>query len=384
MISESAANSTPTRGKVVVKVGTSSITHDGGSLNEEAMDRLLGRVLKLRDEGHQVVMVSSAAIAAGMARLGLDERPKDFESLQALSAVGQVRLMEAYDRLAAARGCAVGQVLLAPPDFFERGRYLRARSCIEAVLEHGALPIINENDAVADDAIRFGDNDRISALVAQLIGADLLVLLTDTDGLFTADPNLDDDASLIEEIAVVDAEIEKLAGGSRSSMSQGGMASKLSAAKIASWSGVRVVIASAERDGVLQAAVRDEPGAGTVVRPRDATLSARKLWIAFARGVSGRLHVDAGAQKAIVERGTSLLPVGIVRIDGEFLSGDAVDIVGPDGDVFARGLARQASAEMGEAIGYRSDEMSDGRESIAIHRDDLVVLPSATKPTIDR
>jgi len=272
---------------VVVKVGTSSITGDGGKLNLAAMTKLVREIAAARDEGHDVVLVSSAAIAAGMAHLELAERPKEFSKLQALSAVGQIQLMNAYGALAGEAGMNIGQVLVAPPDFFERGRYLRARSCIEEQLALGVLPIVNENDAVADDAIRFGDNDRIAALVAHLVRANLLVLLTDTEGVLTADPREDESASLIEEIATVDKELEALAGGSASAMSQGGMASKLSAAKIASWSGVPSVIAAAHREGVLLDAINGVPGMGTRIKAREEQMGARKLWIAFALASAG-------------------------------------------------------------------------------------------------
>lgn len=372
-IAASSASVTPS--KVVVKIGTSSITEGGGRLDEAAMAKLCDELHGLRDAGHQVVLVSSAAIAAGMARLELTERPRDFESLQALSAVGQIQLMSVYDRMCAELGFAVGQVLLAPPDFFERGRYLRARSCLDQLLAQDVLPIINENDAVADDAIRFGDNDRIAALVAQLIGADLLILLTDTAGLLTADPNVDASASLIEEIVTVDAELEQLAGGAATTMSQGGMASKLSAAKIASWSGVTAVIAAAHRDDVLADVVGERPGVGTVVRPRQSTLSARKLWIAFALGASGTIRVDEGAKEALLDKGVSLLPVGVVAVVGTFAAGDAVEICGPDQVPFAKGLVRCTSAEADAIKGQRTSDLADDTITQVIHRDDMVVLP---------
>ncbi|MEM7092357.1 MAG: glutamate 5-kinase [Actinomycetota bacterium] len=355
---------------VVVKVGTSSITRNGSAeLDREAIVKLCMDIADMRAVGHRVVLVSSAAIAAGMHKLGIRERPRDFESLQALSAVGQIELMRVYDDVCRSLGFSCGQVLLAPPDFFDRARYLRARSCIEQQLAYGVLPIINENDAVADDAIRFGDNDRIAALVAHLIRADLLVLLTDTPGVLTADPRVDREASLIEEILQVDREIESLAGGAATTMSQGGMASKLSAAKIASWSGVDVIIAAAHRPDVLADAVAGAVGVGTMVRARSHRLSARKLWIAFALGSAGTITVDAGARQALLDKGGSLLAVGVTAIDGGFAAGDAVEVAGPDGEVFAKGLVPYAAAEAGDLVGARSIEL--------IHRDDFVLLPDA-------
>src|SRR5205807_2285828 len=226
--------------------------------------------------------------------------------------------MRVYDDALARHGLVGGQVLLAPLDFVHRAQYLHARGTLTRLLELGVVPVVNENDAVADDEIRFGDNDRLAALVAHLVNADVLVMLTDTPGLLTADPRLDEDASLIEEIVEVDHELERVAGASGSVHGSGGMASKLAAAKMAAWSGVRTVIAAAERPGVLVAAVDGEAGAGTVVRPHDRKLSARKLWIGFAVASSGTVVVDDGARRALVERRTSLLPAGVVEVRGAF------------------------------------------------------------------
>lgn len=353
---------------VVVKIGTSSITGDDrGSLDTAAIDKLCGEIAGLRATGTRVVLVSSAAIAAGMAKLGLGERPRAFESLQALSAVGQIELMRTYAAVCEPLGFTCGQVLLAPPDFFDRARYLRARSCIEEQWALDVLPVVNENDAVADDAIRFGDNDHIAALVAHLIHADLLVLLTDTAGLLTADPRTDANAELIQEVQQVDGELEALAGGAATRMSQGGMASKLSAAKIASWSGVDVVIAAAHRPGVLADAVARTPGVGTIVRAHPERLGARKLWIAFALRPEGRITVDEGARRALMSGGGSLLAVGISEIAGEFAAGEPVDVASSDGVVFARGLASLGHSALTESIGARAVE--------AIHRDHFVILP---------
>lgn len=351
---------------IVVKIGTSSLTDEtSADIATGAIEKLCGEIAGLRAAGHRVVLVSSAAISAGMAKLKVTERPRDFETLQALSAVGQIELMLHYDRACSALGFNCGQVLLAPPDFFSRKRYLRARTCIERQLDLGVLPIINENDAVADDAIRFGDNDRIAALVAHLVDADLLLLLTDTAGLLTADPRIDADASLVEEIETVDRKVEQMAGGAPTAMSQGGMSSKLSAARIASWSGIETVIAAAHRPDVVADAVAGVTGVGTLVRARSGRLSARKLWIAFALASEGRLVVDGGAQQALTNGGGSLLAVGMTAVEGDFVAGSAVDIAGPDGEVFARGLAGFSSAELTGAIGERS--------VAAIHRDDLVL-----------
>ena len=228
------------------------------------------------------------------------------------------------------------------------------------------VPVVNENDAVADEEIRFGDNDRLAALVAHLVGAHLLVLLTDAPGLFTADPRRDSEASLIEEVIEIDHQLERLAGGPGSAVGSGGMASKLAAAKIATWSGVQTLIADAGRPGVLAAALNGETGVGTVFRARESRLSARKLWIAFALGSAGSLTVDEGAQAALTEKGRSLLAAGVVGVSGSFRPDDAVEIAGPDGRVFAKGLVRLAAERSGEWMGRRSQ--------VVVHRDDLVLV----------
>jgi len=269
--------------RVVTKIGSSSLTDEAGRIAAGAISKVAAEVAGQRSAGHEVVVVSSGAISAGLPALGFDGgRPADLPTLQAIAAVGQHRLMATWDRAFGEHGLVPGQVLLAPLDFVDRQQYLHARQTIERLLELGVVPVVNENDAVADDEIRFGDNDRLAALVAHLLRADLLVLLTDTPGLLTADPRLDAGASLIEEVLEIDATLESMATAGGSERGSGGMASKLAAAKMAAWSGVRVVIAAADRDDVLAGAVTERPGVGTVVRPRERRLSARKLWIAFA------------------------------------------------------------------------------------------------------
>ena len=330
----------------------------------------------LHRAGHKVVVVTSGGIAAGLPALGLsaERRPRDAVTLQAASAVGQSRLMGLYDEALAEQDLIAGQVLLAPRDFMIRSQYLYARGTLERLLELGVVPVINENDAIADDEIRFGDNDRLSALVAHLLGADLLILLTDTPGLLTADPRLDQSGSLIEEIVEVDQEIEELAGGSGTTRGSGGMASKVTAAKISAWSGVRAVIADAKRPGVMVGAVAGE-AVGTLVLPREKKLASRKLWIAFAVGSSGTVVVDAGARRALVEHNRSLLPAGIVRVDGHFDPEEAVEVADQQGEVFAKGLVRVSSGVLSAAAGKQTGDLPDGVPHEVIHKDDLVVLP---------
>jgi glutamate 5-kinase len=271
--------------------------------------------------------------------------------------------MGVYDAELSTHGIVPGQVLLAPLDFVERRQYLQARGTITRLLELGVVPIVNENDAIADDEIRFGDNDRLSALVAQLIGAELLVLLTDMPGLLSADPRLDPEATLIEEIVEFDKELEAIAGGPGTAGGSGGMASKLAAARIAAWSGVRTVIAAASRPDVLRDAVLGTPGVGTAVAAQDRRVPARKLWIAFAIGASGRLCVDGGARRALERGGVSLLAAGLVSSEGEFSVDDAVEIADELGVVFAKGLVKVAS-------GGLTAEAS----AVLVHADDLVIL----------
>ncbi len=362
---------------VVAKIGTSSVTRPGGDIDEEAVARLCGEVAVLRRAGHQVVVVTSGAVTAGVAALAPPGgRPSDAGTLQALSAIGQHRLMRVYDDALSRLGLLGGQVLLAPLDFAERRQYLHARSTLTRLIELGVVPVVNENDAVADDEIRFGDNDRLAALVANLLRAGLLVLLTDTAGLFDADPRLDASASLVEEVIEVDAEMEAAAGGPGSRSGSGGMASKLAAARMAAWSGVRAVIAAASRPHVLEDAVAGR-AVGTVVQPHDRRLPARKLWIAFAVRPSGRLVVDEGARRALVERDASLLPAGVVAADGDFVPDDAVEIAGPDGAVFAKGLVRLPAARAGEWVGRSRSGLPPGLGGEVVHRDDLVVLETA-------
>ena len=360
----------------MAKIGTSSITTDEGGIHREALVKLGGDVGGLRRSGHEVIVVTSGAIAAGLPALGwASGRPSDVVTLQAASAVGQSRLMAVYDSVLSGEGLVGGQVLLAPLDFSHRSQYLHARDTLGRLLELGVVPVINENDAVADDEIRFGDNDRLAALVANLVAAELLVLLTDTPGVLSADPRLDPGASLIAEIVAVDRALEAVAGGRGSERGSGGMASKLAAAKIASWSGVRTVIASAERPGVLAAAVADDPDVGTVVRPRERRLAARKLWIAFALRPLGSVVVDDGARRALTHHPTSLLAAGVVAVKGRFAPQDAVEICGADGEVFAKGLATMASTEVSDLAGLRTQDHG-GPSSVVVHRDDLVTVPA--------
>jgi glutamate 5-kinase len=361
--------------RIIVKVGTSSLTNELGHVITSMVEGLCGQVAALHAAGHQVVVVSSGAVSAGVAVLGLSERPVDLPTLQALAALGQPRMTETWIRTMAGRGLIAAQVLLVPHDFVNRRQYLHARQTLTRLLELGCVPIVNENDAVTTDELRFGDNDRLAALVAHLVSADVLVLLTDLDGLYTADPRHDDSAQLIELVAADDPMLGVVAGGTGSVRGSGGMASKLTAARIASWSGVRAVIARADRADVVADAVAARAGIGTTFAANERRMPARKLWIAFASAPNGHLVVDAGARAALVDRGTSLLPAGVVEVVGQFDEDDTLDVVGPDGVAFARGMAAADASVLRRIAGRRTSDLPADVAHEAIHRDDLVLLP---------
>ncbi len=357
--------------RVVIKIGTSSVTLNG-VINEAAIAKLVAEVVEARQQGHEVIVVTSGAITAGVQRLGI-ARPTRINRLQAVSAVGQIDLMGVYSNLFASHQAVAGQVLIAPHDFADRSQYVHAQDTFENLLALGVVPIVNENDAVADDAIRYGDNDRIAALVANLLSADLLVLLTDTAGLYTADPNRNQQATLIEEVAEVTASLEALAGNP-GVVGSGGMASKLAAAKMASWSGVKTVIAAADCVNVLADSITSRPAQSTVVAARPGRIAARKLWIGFAIAAAGTLVVDKGAQRALAKDGKSLLAAGVTATAGSFDAGDAVEIQTEDGELLGKGLTSMSSDVLASAKGKRSAEMPEGILPLVIHRDDLVIL----------
>jgi glutamate 5-kinase len=350
----------------VVKIGTTSVTDASGGVDYGVLVNIAQDVVALRQEGWNVVVVTSGAITAGWAEVGMGAaRPGDAVTLQAVSAVGQPLLMHAWRNAFGEFATPVGQVLLAPLDFSHRGQYLHARGTLEALRGLGVVAIVNENDAVADEEIRFGDNDRLAALVANLVGASHLVLLTDTEGLLTADPHFDPLATLIEEVTAFDTELFERAGAPRSSVGSGGMASKLAAARMATWSGITTVIAPARASKALRHALGDTPGFGTTFHPRSERLSARKSWIAFAVASHGSLMINQGAVQALEHHGRSLLRVGIEAHEGTFVEGDAVDIKDPDGDVVAKGLVR-----------VNAENLRNG-DDVVVHRDDLVLLRRA-------
>jgi glutamate 5-kinase len=365
--------------RLVVKVGSGLITLDGAGLDAERIGALADELAVVAAAGTEVVLVSSGAIVAGMARLGWRARPQSIPEKQAAAAVGQSALMQQYEAAFGRHGRPVAQVLLTRADLGSRPRYLNARNTLNTLLGCGVLPIINENDTVAVEEIKFGDNDNLSALVAQLVDADLLVILTDVDGLYRGDPLRDPDATKVDVVEAITPEIERLCWADAGRIAIGGMATKLEAAQKAAAAGIPLVIASGRRPGQLAALLRGEP-VGTYFAPRPDRLAARKRWIAFAVAPRGRLVVDAGARRAVMERGKSLLPSGLIDVEGDFEAGEVVALYGAEGEAveFARGVVnfdarelrkikRLKTSEIEGLLGYKSfDEV--------VHRDNLVLL----------
>jgi len=363
--------------RVVVKVGSGLITTPGAGPSSDMIARLAGDLAALVAERREVTLVSSGAIATGVARLGLKARPSSIPERQAAAAVGQSALMWEYEQAFKKHRIPVGQVLLTGQDISDRSRYLNARNTLLALLEYGVLPIVNENDTVAVDEIKVGDNDNLAAVVAHLIDADLLVLLTDVDGLYTGDPRRDPGARRLETVEAVTDEIQRMVFDGSATVSVGGMSTKLQAAQKAGASGIPMVIASGREAGTLQRLLKGEP-VGTYFQPRDDRLAARKRWIAFAVPPQGRLMVDAGAKKALTERGKSLLPSGLVEVDGQFHAGEVVALSEFDGPEFARGLVNYDADELRRIRGSKTKDIEKalgyrGFDEV-IHRDNLVIL----------
>lgn len=364
--------------RVVAKIGSSSLRAADGGLDASLIASLVDQIAALRAQEIKVVLVSSGAVAAGLAPLGLGARPADLPTQQAAASVGQGVLMHTYQAGFARHAIACGQVLLTPGDVVDRTRYLNARHTFDRLLDLGAVPVVNENDTVATDELRFGDNDRLAALVGSMLHAELLVLLSDVDGLFPVRPAAGGDAGdpldRVDDIGALDVAVVGPAG---SDFGTGGMASKIESARIATFSGASAVIANARRDGVLGDVVAGA-AIGTWFPPSRRRPDARKLWIAFAPIPQGRIFVDEGAVRALVERGSSLLAAGIVDVQGTFAAGDAVDVVGPDRHVVARGLTTYSTADVRQIRG-RSTESLGAEHGVAfarevIHRDSLVVV----------
>jgi glutamate 5-kinase len=362
---KSPRRSLAAKDRVVVKVGTASLVGADGRPDENRLIELCDGVSRLCSQGMKVVLVSSGAIAAGLEPLRLARRPTDIPSLQAAAAVGQGLLFSRYAQLLSGRGLTAAQVLLTRYDFMHRTHYLNARNTFERLLGDGVVPIVNENDTVAVDEIRFGDNDLLAALVTSLLHARMLVLLTDARGVHAADPRKFPTAPVLDQIEKVTPDLRKAMGGKGSMLSSGGMASKLEAAKVATFAGAAVVVAPGVESAALDRIIAGDE-IGTYFRPREKAASARRLWIAFGRPPCGTVVVDDGARRAIIEDKKSLLPVGVVSVNGAFSAGDTVDVAAIEGSVFARGLVRYGSDQLQTSLGQGGPEV--------IHRDHLVVL----------
>ena len=361
----------------VIKIGSALLTKDGKGLDYAAIEDWAAQIAQLRQQGLEIILVSSGAVAEGMSRMGWTKRPTELAELQAAAAIGQTGLIEAYENQFKKYKIQAAQILITHDDVSNRKRYLNARNTLRALLKFKALPIINENDTVALEEMRLGDNDTLAALVANLVEADLLVILTDQQGLFNKDPRHNADAELISEESATNSDLQGYVGKIATSLGSGGMLTKLTAAQRAARSGCATVIASGREANVLSRIVTGE-AIGTLLKPDDSQYSARKQWIASHVQATGTLHLDEGASNAIQKNGTSLLPIGVEKALGKFKRGDVVDCKNPAGKIIARGLinysdsevsllAKQPSHKITELLGYMG-------ELELIHRDNLVVL----------
>ncbi|MGH2716697.1 MAG: glutamate 5-kinase [Thermoleophilaceae bacterium] len=360
---------------VVVKLGSSVVADDGGEVRTELLDALCDAVAARHGAGDEVIVVTSGAIARGMRLMSLPVRPRAMEELQAASAVGQGKLYRHFDELLQARGVRSAQVLLTFFDMSARTHYLNARRTLRKLLDWRVVPVINENDTTTTDDISFGDNDFLAAQVAILIGADRLVLLTDTGGLHTADPRADPAARLVEEVRDLEELDRYDIGVSSSPLGSGGMRSKVVAAEMATAAGIPVAIASGVHGAEVERALAGEP-AGTRFLPRRGRVSSFKLWLRYAKPARGRVTVDDGAEQALRERGTSLLPVGVVDVEGDFEAGDAVEVA-LDGDVLGKGIVDYSAIELARVKGLKSAEVRErlpDSADEAIHRDRFVLV----------
>lgn len=363
--------------RIVVKIGSALLTDGGKGLNQAAIAVWVAQMAKLKQQGIEVVLVSSGSVAEGMSRLGLTARPKALHELQAAASVGQMGLVQNFESNFQAHGVHTAQVLLTHDDLSDRKRYLNARSTLLALLNYRVVPVINENDAVATDEIRFGDNDTLAALVANLVEADLLIILTDQLGLFDSDPSVNANAVLIEQISSDDERLEAMAGGSRSGLGRGGMATKVSAARLASRSGASTVIASGDIENVLTKVIAGEQ-IGTYLYANIEPIVARKQWLAGQLQAKGRLVLDAGAVNVLRTSGKSLLAVGIKAVEGYFNRGELVVCLDSEGVEVARGLVNYKSDEVALIKGCASSQFENilgyADDEEVIHRDNLVLV----------
>ena len=363
--------------RLVIKIGSNILTSDNDGLDLERMQCIADDISAVRDAGYEAVIVSSGAVAAGMKKLELKEKPKDIILKQAAAAVGQSSLMRAYERCFSTHGRKVAQVLLTRDDLADRKRYINARNTLITLLSFDVIPVVNENDTVATDEIRFGDNDSLASLVAGLIDAERFIILSDVDGLFDDDPGKNPRAKLIEIVEKITPDLEKKAGSSGSAVGTGGMYSKLIAAKRAVHHGITVNIVNGRMEGVLSSLLKGA-SVGTEFRPERTRLSSKKSWIAYACRTRGNISVDEGAARALIQGGKSLLPSGIVSVSGSFEAGDAVNCLDAAGKRIAKGLSNYSSEEIGKIKGKKTSEIEAvlgyQYSGEVIHRDNLVLL----------
>ena len=365
------------KNRIVVKVGSSTLTHETGKLNYHRIERLAMEIADLANQGKEMVLVSSGAVSAGMGPLGLSARPKTIREKQAVAAVGQGVLMHTYEKMFREYGQNVGQVLLTRMDAQDRKKFMNSRNTLLTMLQMGVIPIINENDVVAIDEFKIGDNDTLSAMVSNFIEADLLIILSDVDGLYTANPQTHPEARIIPVVTEVDKHVYDIAGGAGSSIGTGGMYTKIQAASIATSSGVYMVIASGSEDGVLRRICQGED-VGTWFTAKDSNLHTKKRWLLSGGKARGSLIVDGGCRNALVEHGSSLLPVGIAAVEGEFHEGDIVNVM-YEGLVIAKGIVNYNSESVEAIKRHKTDDITKilGHEGVyeeVIHRDNLVVM----------
>ncbi|MDZ7668123.1 MAG: glutamate 5-kinase [Gammaproteobacteria bacterium] len=369
--------------RVVVKVGSSLLTEPGSGLARQRIATWCKDIHELLSGARQILLVSSGAVAEGVARLGLTARPTTVHGLQAAAAVGQMGLVQAYEQAFTVHGRHTAMVLLTHDDLADRQRYLNARATLNSLLELGVIPVINENDTVATDEIRFGDNDTLAALVANLLQAEALIILTDTDGLYEQDPRSNAEAALVSCADASDERLDAMVGGAAGELGRGGMLTKLRAARIAARSGAHTVIAGGRHPGVLAGILRGEP-IGTLLTASVLPLDARKRWIAGHLRAKGELVMDPGAVQAVCHRGVSLLPVGVTAVRGRFVRGDVVHCVDAAGRVVGQGLVNYSSDEAERLIGAASTDIGArlgyALEPELVHRDNLVVLDGAVRP----
>ena len=362
--------------RIVVKVGTSTLTHPSGGQNLHRIEQLVRELIDEANQGKEILLVSSGAIAAGMNTLGLKERPAGIPARQALAAIGQGALLHIYEKFFHEHGRTMAQVLLTKENAARHHQYMNSRNALLALLGMNVIPVINENDAVAVDEIKIGDNDNLSAVVAALVDADALIILSDIDGVYTANPRTDASARLIFEISEITPEIERIAGGAGSAQGTGGMQTKIEAAKIAQNAGVTMVIAQGNADGVIRGILRGQE-IGTLFPAREAHLKTRKSWLAFGKRLMGDLSVDDGCVAAM-RHGASLLAVGVTGVYGDFAAGETVRILGPTGQEIARGIAAYNAADVARLMGHQTTDfqelITDAAHEEIIHRDNLVLM----------